>query len=146
MSRRVALFVGVLTAGLGLPFAAARADDGCGCFAFFRRCPPDAGAQDDGVYGYIKRNILRPPRCPPYCDPTFGYYPTMWRAWPTLYCGPADEMAAPATTTPSTTPGGAIPPTMPPASDEARRRLPPSLSPTVRSATDLPTFSGASAR
>jgi hypothetical protein len=147
VSRRVALMAGLLAAGYALSAATSRADD-CS-FAFFRRCPPDSGVQD-GVVGYIK-SFCRPPRCPPYCDPTFGYYPTMWRSWPTLYCGAMDELPTSTTpgTQPSTTPGGTTPRVMPPASDEANRRLqgyPGTLTPTARTPAELPNFNGASGR
>lgn len=39
------------------------------------------------------------PCCPPYCSPTFGYYPTAWRPWPSVFAegyNPAPG-AAPAT-------------------------------------------------
>lgn len=141
MSPRVVLSVCLLTAGSLLSPVAVRADD-CS-FAFFRRCPPDSGAQD-GVVGYLK-SLCRPPRCPPYCDPTFGFYPTMWRSWPTLYVGAIDETAP----RPSATPGGTAPQTMPPASDEARHRpstMPGKPTPTARTANDGPALSGASGR
>jgi hypothetical protein len=138
VSRRLALLACLLTAGSLLSPGTGRADD-CS-FAFFRRCPTDSGVQD-GVVGYLK-SLCCPPRCPPYCDPTFGFYPTMWRSWPTLYVGAVDE-TAPA---PSTTPGSTTPPTMPPASDEAKRRSSPGKLPTVRTANDGQSFSGANGR
>jgi hypothetical protein len=114
---------GTLLAGglaLFLSVAPARAQDPC--FAFFRRDPADAGARPAACSCFSR--FCRPPRCPPYSDPTFGYYPTVWRAWPSLFAG--DEAAAMTTTSPSATPAapapGETPRVMPPASDEAKRR------------------------
>jgi hypothetical protein len=141
VSRPVALFGCLVTVGVLLSPGNGRADD-CS-FAFYRRCPPDSGVQD-GVVGYLK-SLCQTPRCPPYCDPTFGFYPTMWRSWPSLYVG---DVAAPSST-PSAAPGGTTPPTMPPASDEAKRLpsgVPGKLAPTVRTANDKPLLSGANGR
>ena len=114
---------GTLLAGglvLILSAAPARAQDPG--FAFFRRDPAEAGARPAACSCFSR--FCRPPRCPPYCDPNFGYYPTVWRAWPSLYVG--DEADAVTTTSPKTSPTapapGENPRVMPPASDEARRR------------------------
>lgn len=148
MSRRVVSAGGLLTAGLALLLsgAAARAGDPCGCgpcgpFAFFRRCPPEAGANAAAAShtAHLCHRV-----CHPYCDPNFGFYPTAWRAWPTLYCGagefpavPAPAGAAPA----ATPPANGAPPTMPPASDGDASRRPQGSPPVVRTAV-----SGASVR
>jgi hypothetical protein len=155
----------LLGAALSLTAGDLRADDSCpacsagsscpdcsSCFAFFRRCPPEGGTL--AAARERAKRLCRPPRCPPYCDPTFGYYPTLWRAWPTLYCAAEEDFeSAPAPKTlpasPSgTTPGGAAPPTMPPAESDARRH-PADLgvyTPTGRTPTELPALNGASER
>jgi hypothetical protein len=143
---------GMLVAGVVLVAftSSAGAEDTCSCFAFFRRSPPDAGIRVP-IWDHA-RQLCRPPRCPPYCDPTFGYYPTAWRSWPTLCTDFGEEI--PASTGPATTPGaaptGPAPrPMPPPATDGDARRLPNksgSLSAGVPSAGQLPRLSGANAR
>jgi hypothetical protein len=31
------------------------------------------------------------PKCPPYCDPFFGFTPTTWRVWPVEVCMECEE-------------------------------------------------------
>jgi hypothetical protein len=133
---------GLLLAGAALlltAVTAARADDHCdqgghcndSCFAFFRRCPADAGSHATTILQTFHRYC--PPRCPPYCDPTFGFYPTAWRSWPSL-CSAAKDAFETAPAPRTTEPGGTAPPTMPPAEGGARRPMTPKVLPTVRTA------------
>jgi hypothetical protein len=123
--RRFVSAGGLVAGGVALLLCAApaRAQDDPG-FAFYRRDPADAGtraAASSSACSCLSR-FCRPPRCPPYCDPTFGYYPTAWRAWPSLYTGEVAE-TAPVPKRDATAPdSGGAPKTMPPATDEARRR------------------------
>jgi hypothetical protein len=151
---------GLLLAGaaLLLTAVAARADEHCdqcdhsndSCFTFFRRCPADAGSHATTILQMYHRYC--PPRCPPYCDPTFGFYPTAWRSWPSLCSAVGDELEtgpAPKTTGPggaTPAPGGAAPQTMPPAEGGARRPMTPGVLPTVRTTGQVYPVTGASVR
>ncbi len=122
MLRRFVSAGGLLACGMAIMLSAAPARAQDGGFAFYRRDPADAGtraAASSSACSCFSR-FCRPPRCPPYCDPTFGYYPTVWRSWPSLYTGEVAE-TAPAPKRDTTTPDSS-PKTMPPATDEARRR------------------------
>jgi hypothetical protein len=141
------LFAGAFALLLGA--VGARADDSCdSCFAFFRRCPPESGIQTGAVARAL--HLCRPPRCPPYCDPNFGYYPTAWRSWPSTYVASADELPATpgSKAMPGVPPSDKVPPVMPPATDaETRRRQGINGGiPSVRAPGQLPTLSGASER
>jgi hypothetical protein len=145
--RRIATSGRLLTAVLAFLLTAVTVNaDEC-CFAFFRRCPADAGAHA-GAASFMA-HVCRPPRCPPYCDPTFGFYPTAWRSWPTLYSDLGEDtsaLPAPKSVAPGTNGHPAV---MPPALEgDAKRRstTPGSLAPTLRSSTGMPDFTGASAR
>jgi hypothetical protein len=133
----------MLIAGVALLAPAARADD-CGCgFAFFRRCPAESGVQET-----LKARYCRPPRCPPYCDPNFGFYPTAWRAWPMPHWDLGEELPAPRGSNPAA-PAGTAPGQMPPASDaETRGRSgqPGAFGTSARAVGALPPLSGATAR
>lgn len=123
MLRRMVSAGGFLAGGVALLLSAlpARAQDAG--FAFYRRDPAEAGTRP-AACSCIPR-FCRPPRCPPYCDPSFGYYPTVWRAWPSLFVGEEADVATTAPmpkTAPGAPAGGENPKVMPPASDEARRR------------------------
>jgi hypothetical protein len=149
VSRHVLRAGGFLIAGAAVLFSATstRADDSC--FAFFRRCPPESGAQTPAATDALQ--LCRPPRCPPYYDPNFGFYGTAWRSWPTTYTAAADELpTAPTPRVLPGTPGGGKPAIMPPAApDGEARRLPATQDlylPAVRPGGDLPALSGASVR
>jgi hypothetical protein len=138
---------GALIAGVAFLTVAnsASADD---CFAFFRRCPADSGVVHATAFGNVMH--LCPPRCPPYCDPTFGFYPTAWRSWPTLCADFGEEVPAgkaPATV-PGTAPTGPAPRPMPPADSQTRRlpAVPPPGTTGTRSVGQLPPINGATAQ
>ncbi len=62
--------------------------------------------------------------CPPYCSPTYGYYPTQWRSWPTTVILADDVEPEPAG--PRVKPADAPkPPTSMPPANDARGVTPP---------------------
>ncbi len=142
MSRSI--FPGVLlTAGLGLLVLAGngRADES----GWFSLHPSGACEQ---CCAALHMPFFWHRRCPPYCDPTFGYYPTVWRAWPTIYCEAPEAFplttAPGGTGAPAATPPGETPRVMPPASDSDARRRP--AGPGVYPTAARPFVSGASGR
>lgn len=145
MSRRL-FQAGLFTAGILLVgfSSKARADD-C-CFAFFHRCPPESGSQMTVFERAI--HLCRPPRCPPYCDPTFGYNPTAWRSWPVIGCDLSEDMPAGTPVPGAPAKPGATPREMPPAGEAKLLpgQQPGTTSPAYRITGQLPPISAATGR